>query len=196
MSSVSKSKKSNKSSKVILQAKRIIPIVRRLRKQGNKIVLTQGSFDMVHIGHGRYCAEAKTHGDILIVGVDSDKKVQKRKGKNRPVVPEDERMEMMTYLSSIDYVVLKELGVPKYNLINLIKPDVLVATDETYTPETIEHLETICGKVVVLKPMATTSTSAKIRRLQIGAAKDVTKTLSRKFVRVMEEMIEELKNGE
>jgi len=185
-----------KSDKVITQAKKIVPIVKKLRAQGKKIVLTQGSFDMVHIGHGRYCAEAKKYGDVLIVGVDSDKKVQKRKGPNRPVVPEEERLEMMTYLSSVDYVVLKELKAPKYNLINLIKPDVLVATDETYNQEQIDHLQTICGEVVVLEPMATTSTSAKLRRLQIGAAKEITKTLSKKFVRVMEEMIEELKNGD
>jgi len=186
----------NQSSKIILQTKKIILIVKKLRQQGKKIVLTQGSFDMVHIGHGRYCAEAKQHGDILIVGIDSDAKVRKRKGENRPVVPQEERLEMMTYLSSVDYVVLKKLKVPKYNLINLIKPDVLVATDETYNQEQIEYLETICGKVIVLKPMATTTTSAKLRRLQIGAAKDITKTLSKKFVKVMEEMIEELKNGD
>jgi len=185
-----------KSDKVITQAKKIVSIVKKLRVQGKKIVLTQGSFDMVHIGHGRYCVEAKKYGDVLIVGIDSDKKVQKRKGPNRPVVPEEERLEMMTYLSSIDYVVLKELKAPKYNLINLIKPDVLVATDETYNQEQIDHLQTICGEVVVLEPMATTSTSAKLRRLQIGAAKEITKTLSKKFVRVMEEMIEELKNGD
>lgn len=185
-----------KSDKIIIQAKKIVPVVKKLRKQGKKIVLTQGSFDMVHIGHGRYCAEAKKRGDVLIVGVDGDKKVQKRKGPNRPIVPEEERLEMMMHLSAVDYVVLKKLNMPKYNLINLIKPDVLVATNETYNLEQIKYLETICGEVVVLKPMATTSTSAKIRLLQIGAAKEITKTLSKKFIKVMEEMIEELKNGD
>jgi D-glycero-beta-D-manno-heptose 1-phosphate adenylyltransferase len=185
-----------KSDKIIIQTKKIVPVVKKLRKQGKKIVLTQGSFDMVHIGHGRYCAEAKKRGDVLIVGVDGDKKVQKRKGPNRPIVPEEERLEMMMHLSAVDYVVLKKLNMPKYNLINLIKPDVLVATNETYNLEQIKYLETICGEVVVLKPMATTSTSAKIRLLQIGAAKEITKTLSKKFIKVMEEMIEELKNGD
>ena len=185
-----------KSEKIILKAEKIVPIVKKLKKQGKKIVLTQGSFDMIHIGHGRYFEEAKKYGDILIVGADSDKKVRKRKGPNRPVVPEEERLEMIMYLSAVDYVVLKKLKAPKYNLINLIRPDVLVATAETYNQEQIDHLETICGKVVVLAPMATTSTSAKIRLLQIGAAKEITKTLSKKFIKVMEEMIEELKNGD
>ncbi len=189
-------KQVSKSDKIILQAQQIVPIVKKLRQQGKTIVLTQGSFDMVHIGHGRYCSEAKKYGDVLIVGVDSDAKVKKRKGTNRPVVPEAERLEMMTYFSSIDYVVLKKLRAPKYSLIKLIQPDVLVATDETYTQEQIDYLQTICGEVVVLEPMATTSTSAKLRRLQIGAAKEITKTLSKKFVKVMEEMIEELKNGD
>ncbi len=189
-------KSMKKSEKIILKAEKIVPIVKKLKKQGKKIVLTQGSFDMIHIGHGRYFEEAKKYGDILIVGADSDKKVRKRKGPNRPVVPEEERLEMIMYLSAVDYVVLKKLKAPKYNLINLIRPDVLVATAETYNQEQIDHLETICGKVVVLAPMATTSTSAKIRLLQIGAAKEITKTLSKKFIKVMEEMIEELKNGD
>lgn len=190
------SEPSEETDKIILDAKKITAIVKKLKKQGKKIVLTQGSFDMVHIGHGRYCQEAKKYGDILIVGVDSDKKVRYRKGENRPVVPEAERLEMLMYLSAVDYVVLKELGSPKYNLIKLVQPDVLIATDETYDQEQIDYLETICGEVVVLEPMATTSTSAKIRRLQIGAAKEITKTLSKKFIKVMEEMIEELKNGD
>lgn len=191
----SKKKVIKKSDKVLLQAEKIVPIVKKLRKQGKKIVLTQGSFDLVHIGHGRYCAEAKTYGDVLIVGVDSDEKVRHRKGENRPVVPQEERMEIMTYFASVDYVVLKELDEEKYNLIKLIKPDVLVATDETYNKAQIEYLEEICGKVIVLKPMATTSTSAKLRRVQIGAAQEITKTLSKKVIKVMEDMIEDLKNG-
>lgn len=185
-----------KSNKIILQAKKIVSVVKKLRKQGKKIVLTQGSFDMIHIGHGRYCAEAKTYGDTLIVGVDSDKKIRKRKGRNRPVVPQDERLEMMTYLEAVDFVVLKKLDALKYSLTKLIKPDVLIAVKNTYTPEQIKQLEKFCGEVVVLEYQATTSTSAKIRRVQIGAAKDITKTLSKKFVKVMEEMLEELRNGD
>lgn len=182
--------------KIISRAKDIVPIVAKLRQQNKKIVLTQGSFDMVHIGHARYCQEAKRHGDILIVGVDSDEKIRHRKGPDRPVVPQEERLEMLTYLESVDYVVLKELKAPKYSLIKFIKPDVLIATKHTYTPEQIAELEKICGKVVVLEPMATTSTSAKIRRVQIGAAKQITKTLSKKLINSIEEILEELRNGE
>ncbi len=181
--------------KIIKKAEQIVPIVEKLRRQGKKIVLTQGSFDLVHIGHCRYCAKAKEHGDVLIVGVDSDEKVRQRKGKDRPVVPQSERLEMMTYLEPVDYVVLKELADPKYNLTKLIRPDVLIAVESTYTPEKIEQLEEFCGELIVLPYQATTSTSAKIRLVQIGAAKEITRSLSKRFVNVMEEMIEELKNG-
>jgi D-glycero-beta-D-manno-heptose 1-phosphate adenylyltransferase len=167
--------------------------VEAYRKQGKKIVLTQGSFDMVHIGHARYCEEAKTYGDILIVGVDSDEKVRSRKGPDRPVVPEEERLEMLTYLRSVDLVVLKDLAWPKLHLIKAIRPDVLVATRDTYTPEKVKELHEWCGKVVVLEPMATTSTSAKLRRLQIGAAKKISATLSKRLIGAIEEVLQELK---
>lgn len=184
------------SKKIILRPDDLLPILAKLRKAGKKIVLTQGSFDMVHIGHGRYCEEAKSFGDVLIVGVDSDEKVRHRKGPDRPVVPEEERLEMMTYLSSVDYVMLKELNEPKWAYIKLIKPDVLVATRETYTPEKIKELEKICGKVVVLEPRAVTSTSAKLRRVQMGAAQKITSTISQRLIETMEKVIDELKNGE
>src|SRR5271156_3110053 len=69
-------------------------LVKHCRGLGLKIVLTQGSWDMVHIGHARYLEEAKRHGDFLVVGVDSDEKIRRRKGPDRPVVPEGERLEM------------------------------------------------------------------------------------------------------
>ena len=70
-------------------------LVKHCRGLGLKIVLTQGSWDMVHIGHARYLEEAKRHGDFLIVGTDSDKKIRERKGPDRPVVPQDERLNIV-----------------------------------------------------------------------------------------------------
>lgn len=181
------------SRKIILDLKKIADVVKDERKKGKKIVLTQGVFDMVHIGHARYCEQAKTYGDVLIVGVDSDEKVRFRKGPDRPIVPQDERLEMLTYLGSVDWVVLKELEKNKWPLIKIVKPDVLVATRDTYSPQNLEDLKQWCGKVVVLEPMATTSTSAKIRRLQIGAAKKISATLSKKLIATIEDVLEELK---
>lgn len=168
-------------------------LVKKYRQEGKKIVLTQGSFDMIHIGHARYCSEAKKYGDVLFVGVDSDEKIKKRKGADRPIVPQDERLEMLTYLDSVDHVILKPVDAPKWELIKKLKPDVLIATQETYSSQQIADLHKICGKVVVLEPMATTSTSAKIRRVQIGAAKKIGATLSTKMIAAIEEVLNELK---
>src|SRR6185436_8583911 len=109
-----------------------------------------------------------------------------RKGPDRPIVPQSERLEMLTYLRSVDVVVLKELRSEKQHLVHLVKPDVLIATRETYTPEKIKELEKVCGKVVVLEPMATTSTSAKIRRVQIGAARKIGEAISNKLIYAIE----------
>lgn len=158
-------------------------LVETYRQQNKKLVLTQGSFDMVHIGHGRYLDAAKKLGDVLIIGIDSDEKIRFRKGPDRPVVPQEERLEMLTYLTSVDHVLLKELDQPKWQLIKTISPDVLVATKETYKPEQIEQLKEYCGEVVVLEPKATTSTSAKIRRIQLN------------IVSKIENLLEELKNA-
>ena len=144
------------------------------KKQHKKIVLTSGSFDMLHIGHCRYLCHAKSKGDILFVGVDSDSKIKKRKGPDRPVVPQDERMEMLTYIDQVDHVILKKISEPKWELIKLIKPDILIATADTYTKLQAKELLEFCGKVVVLRRKATTSTSAKIRLVQIGAEKRIT----------------------
>lgn len=179
---------------VIISSYEDLPkLVSSYRNKNKTIVLTQGTFDMLHIGHARYLTEAKSHGDVLFVGVDSDEKVRQRKGPDRPVVPENERVEMLTYLEAVDHVVLKPLDEEKWKLIKLIQPDVLIATAETYSKDHIKKLEKICGKVVVLEPMATTSTSAKIRQVQIGAAQKVSKTLSTKLVKAIEDVLAELK---
>lgn len=184
------------SSQIIRKLKKVAPLVRQLRKQKKSIVLTQGTFDLVHIGHGRYLDKAKSYGDVLIVGLDSDEKVRKRKGPDRPVVPEDERMEMLTYFRSVDYVVLKPATEQKFLLVKTIHPDVLVVTEETYSrysPEQIAELKALCKKITVMKSQATTSTSAKIRLMQIGAAKKIGKQLNDRLIKTIEDVLAELK---
>lgn len=138
------------------------------------IVLTSGTFDMVHPGHARYLEAARSYGDFLVVGVDSDAKVRARKGPDRPVVPEEERIEMLAHLRSVDILTLKQPDEPKWELIKRVKPDVLVVTQETYDEETRRQLEEYCGRVECLPPQATTSTSAKIRRLQVEWTNKIT----------------------
>jgi len=140
-----------------------------LRDLGQTVVLTSGSFDILHEGHSLYLEAARGFGDFLIVGVDSDEKVRRRKGSNRPAVPELERLRMVTHQRGVGLVTLKPADEPKWSLIKAVRPDVLVATAETYTPEEIRELEaTCCGRVAVLDRMATVTTSARLRSLQLG----------------------------
>ena len=182
--------------RIILSYDQIPQLTRQLKKEKKSIVLTQGTFDMIHIGHGRYLTEAKSYGDVLFVGVDSDEKVKIRKGPERPVVPEGERLEMLTYLSAVDYVVLKPLKATKWQLIKLIHPDVLIATAGTYNQVQVHKLKKTCGQVVILKPQAITSTSAKLRRLQIGFANNFSQALAQRVQTAIDELVSQLKKNQ
>ncbi|MDD4931538.1 MAG: adenylyltransferase/cytidyltransferase family protein [Candidatus Colwellbacteria bacterium] len=148
------------------------------RKLGMKIVLTSGSWDMLHVGHCRYFENAKMAiGDpdktVLVIGVDSDAKVRRKKGQNRPVVPQKERLEMVCHTRHADLVVLKEDTDEKWKLIKTVRPDVLIASERTdYTEEEKAELSVYCGEVMVLKSQAETSTSAKIRLLVVGITQE------------------------
>lgn len=149
---------------------------------GLKIVLTAGSWDLIHEGHALYLEKARSYGDLLIVGVDSDEKIRARKGKDRPIVPQEERMRMLTHLRCVDVVTLKEDGYKKWALIKTIRPDILVATRETYTEEQIAELESkYCKRVIVHERMATTSTSARLRLVQIGLVSKLSSQLASKL---------------
>ena len=148
---------------------RITAIVQALRTLGLKVVLTSGSFDIIHEGHSMYLEAARRFGDFLIVGLDSDEKIRARKGPHRPAVPEMERLRMVTHQRGVGLVTLKHTHHAKWALIKAVRPDVLVATEETYSPADIAELtERYCGRVEVLGRMATVSTSARLRRIQLG----------------------------
>jgi rfaE bifunctional protein nucleotidyltransferase chain/domain len=143
--------------------------VNALRTLGFKVVLTSGSFDIIHEGHSMYLEAARQFGDFLIVGLDSDEKIRARKGENRPVVPQMERLRMVTHQRGVGLVTLKQPAHAKWALIKAVRPDVLVATEETYTADEIHELEaSSCGRVEVLDRMATVSTSARLRDIIIA----------------------------
>ncbi|MFH1089439.1 MAG: adenylyltransferase/cytidyltransferase family protein [Candidatus Uhrbacteria bacterium] len=180
--------------KVILNHKKLQEIVEHCKGLGLRIVLTQGSWDLIHIGHARYMCEAKKHGDLLIVGVDSDEKIRKRKGPDRPIVPQEERMEMVGHLRYVDLVTIKESKDPKWNLIKMIRPDVLIATKRMeYTRKDVKELQKFCGQVKLLESQATTSTSAKIRLLQINTAHKLEKSLTPKILETIENVLRSVK---
>jgi cytidyltransferase-like protein len=151
-------------------------IIAGYKAAGLKIVLTTGVFDMIHIGHAMYTAKAKEYGDILVVGVDTNKLVQKDKGPSRPIVHEDERVGMMRFLGHIDIVTL---NYTHGQLIRLIRPDVLVISESSR--ENAKNFERLmnklwgkyCRKIVMLPPQAITSTTARVRRLMVDGAKDL-----------------------
>ncbi len=99
--------------------------VGRLRKEGKRIVFTNGCFDILHLGHVRYLETAKSFGDVLIVGVNSDASVRRLKGEDRPVNPEYDRAYLLAALDAVDYVTIFEEETP-YELIRRVEPDVLV----------------------------------------------------------------------
>jgi len=99
--------------------------IKRLKQQNKKIVFTNGCFDILHRGHISYLDIAKSFGDILIVGLNSDNSVRTLKGENRPINNEDDRAFILGALESVDYVVKFSEDTP-LNLIELIKPDILV----------------------------------------------------------------------
>jgi D-beta-D-heptose 7-phosphate kinase/D-beta-D-heptose 1-phosphate adenosyltransferase len=169
--------------------KQLVDIVQALRTMGAKIVLTQGTFDFIHIGHFLYLEKARNLGDVLIVGIDSDEKVKQRKGPDRPIIAEDERLQMLTHVRHVDIVTVKQAGDPKWNLIKLVRPDVLVATKETYTPEQLKELKKYCGEVVVLEPQATTSTTAKLRRLNIGLSHKIRDAVTQSINDTFEKLV-------
>ncbi|KKU57344.1 MAG: Bifunctional synthase/transferase [Parcubacteria group bacterium GW2011_GWA2_47_12] len=159
-------------SRFIPDYKKLKIAVETLKKTGYRIVLTQGVYDLIHEGHAGYLEAAKSHGDILIVGVDSDSLTRKRKGPGRPVVPQTERLKMLIHLRHVDIVTLRDVKHDIGHLIRLIQPDVLVASKSTsdFKKDQVYEYKNYCGKIVILPPQATTSTSARIRTLTIDGA--------------------------
>jgi rfaE bifunctional protein nucleotidyltransferase chain/domain len=141
-------------------------LAEHLRGIGLRIVLTSGSFDLVHLGHVKYLAKAKELGDVLIVGVDSDAKIRRRKGEDRPMVPEAERLEMLAHQRPVDVIFLKDDDEERWALIRAVQPEVLVlSTDHSYSEAEQAQLREICGEVQVLERQAAVTTSERIRQL-------------------------------
>ena len=152
--------------------------VEHLKGIGLKIVLTSGSFDLVHLGHVKYLAKAKELGDVLVVGVDSDAKIRKRKGDDRPMVPENERLEMLAHQRPVDLLFLKPEDEERWALIKAVAPDVLVlTTDHNYTEDEQAELKEIVGAIEVIPRQATITTSERIRQLHMHLGERIAEVL-------------------
>lgn len=109
----------------ILEREELKKTVQALKEAGKKIVFTNGCFDLLHLGHVRYLEAARAEGDVLVIGVNSDRSVHEIKGPSRPVVPEDERAEVLAALACVDFVTLFDEPNP-LETIRALLPDVLV----------------------------------------------------------------------
>jgi D-glycero-beta-D-manno-heptose 1-phosphate adenylyltransferase len=143
--------------------------VSHLKGLGYAVVLTSGSFDLIHLGHVKYLERAKQLGDVLAVGVDSDAKIRRRKGEDRPMVPEMERLEMLAYQRPVDLIYLKDDEETRWALIEAVTPDVLVLTeDHSYSAADLDSLEGLCGRIEVLPRQASVTTSERIRQMYMN----------------------------
>jgi rfaE bifunctional protein nucleotidyltransferase chain/domain len=109
----------------VLPADRIVGLVRRVREAGGIVVFTNGVFDLLHPGHLRYLRQARSLGNTLIVGINSDASVRRNKGVGRPINPEAERAEVLAALEHVDAVVVFDEDTPA-EIIRLVQPDILV----------------------------------------------------------------------
>jgi len=110
---------------MIANSRNIAALLRRLRRSSKKIVFTNGVFDILHRGHVEYLAKAKSFGDVLIVGINSDASVRRLKGPKRPIQKLADRAAILSALEAVDYVIPFSEGTPA-KLIEKVKPDVLV----------------------------------------------------------------------
>ena len=141
-----------------------------VRERGGKVVFTNGVFDILHPGHVRYLQEARTLGDALIVGINSDRSARANKGPERPITPEAERAEVLSALDCVDAVAIFDEDTPA-EIIRRIQPDVLVKGAD-WGPDNIVGRDTVearGGTVVRMELSPGYSTTELIRKIRSTA---------------------------
>ena len=129
-----------------------ICIIKKVKVERKKIVFTNGCFDLLHVGHIRYLAQAKKLGDFLIIGLNSDSSVKALKGKDRPINSFEDRAVLLSALTSVDLVIIFEELTPE-NLIKEIVPDVLVKGGD-YNIEDIVGFQTVIQNGGLVKSLS------------------------------------------
>jgi D-glycero-beta-D-manno-heptose 1-phosphate adenylyltransferase len=150
----------------ILTLKDLIITLKYLRESGKRIVFTNGCFDILHIGHVRYLAEARAKGDVLVLGLNSDASVKSIKSDSRPVVSQDQRAEVLAGLASVDYITIFDEPDP-LELIQAIKPDILAKGADWEETKIIgsDAVKSYGGEVARIKLVPDISTSRIIQRI-------------------------------
>ena len=144
----------------------LISIVQKLKKQNKKIVTTNGVFDILHLGHVKYLEAAKKLGNVLVVGVNTDKSVKLNKGDKRPINDEKSRIGVLAALESVDYVFLFNEKDPR-EWLDKIKPDIHMKAGDYRLSRIIEKgiVEKNNGRVVIAKMEKNYSTTALINKI-------------------------------
>jgi len=138
--------------------------VRRLKSAGKKIVFTNGCFDIIHVGHIRCLREARKYGDVLVVGLNSDKSASRIKP-GRPVTTQDQRSEVLASLEMVDFVTLFDEATP-YELVKFVQPDVLVKGGDWQKEEIIgSDIAKETRTVPYVRGISTTEIIQKIKKL-------------------------------
>jgi D-beta-D-heptose 7-phosphate kinase/D-beta-D-heptose 1-phosphate adenosyltransferase len=140
--------------------------IEKLKRAGKKIIFTNGCFDILHTGHTRYLREARKLGDILVVGINSDTSVRAIKGPQRPIVPQDERADILASLESVDFVTLFDETTP-LELIEYLKPHTIVKGGDWNEKDIVggEAVRKWGGTVAVIPEIKEASTTNIIEKI-------------------------------
>ena len=141
--------------------------VQSVRATGQRVVFTNGVFDLLHPGHVRYLQHARRLGDVLIVGLNADSSVRRNKGPGRPITPELERAELLAALDCVDAVVIFEQETPA-EIVKLVQPDILVKGADWPADQIVgrDTVEARGGKVVLVPTEKGHSTTAIVDRIR------------------------------
>jgi rfaE bifunctional protein nucleotidyltransferase chain/domain len=150
----------------ILSIQTLVAKVKQLKQQNKKIVFTNGCFDLFHVGHSRYLRDARKLGDYLIVAVNTDQSVSNLKGEIRPILPLEERMEVLASLYFVDFVISFDDPTP-YQVIDAIKPNVLVKGGDWAIDKIVgkDIVEAEGGNVFSISVDCNCSTTAIIKKI-------------------------------
>jgi len=151
----------------VVSRQQLVTVCARLRREGKRIVFTNGCFDLLHLGHVDYLKRAKSLGDVLVVGLNDDASVHRLKGPPRPIMPQADRAAVVAALASVDYTCLFAEDTP-LELITAVQPDVLVkgsdwAVDAVVGKELVEGRGGTVKTIEFLPNRSTTGIIAKIR---------------------------------
>lgn len=176
----------------------IVELVEELRSMGCTIVFVTGVWDLIHIGHAEYIQNGKneaakfypnTDHVIMVVGVDTDEFTKRRKGPDRPIVPQDERLRMLAHLRAVDIITLQYEA---DQLFTIVPHDVRVISQTTQDLPEIEKIQQQCAHIVNLPPQSETSSTARIRRLSIDGSAALLMKVEKGLTSTLKEIRDEL----